>query len=116
MPAVAQSAGLIGGKTGTSFRFDRSGRRIYCASFVGFAPLAEPRWLALAVIQKSSTHKFYGGMYSAPAVRDLLLEALGGATGSRPDSPSLVAAATGLLSLVGAWWSAVRQVRRIDVH
>jgi cell division protein FtsI/penicillin-binding protein 2 len=74
---------LIGGKTGTSYRRTGSGTRIYCASFVGFAPVEQPRFIAICVAQKSSTSKFYGGTFAAPAVRDLLLEALDGRFGSR---------------------------------
>jgi cell division protein FtsI/penicillin-binding protein 2 len=82
--ADERTRGLIGAKSGTSWRPNTSGSRTYCATFVAFAPLADPQYLVLAVAQKSFTHKFYGGKYAAPAARDLLLEALGGVLGSRP--------------------------------
>ena len=68
--------GVIGGKTGTSFR--RMGEeRSYTASFAGFAPGADnPRYFAFALLQKKPAYKFYGGKYAAPAVRDLLLATL----------------------------------------
>ena len=67
--------GVIGGKTGTSFR-RVGGERSYTASFAGFAPGRAPRYFAFALLQKKPAYKFYGGKYAAPAVRDLLLAAL----------------------------------------
>ncbi len=46
------------------------------ASFVGFAPVDNPRWLCVCVLQKEKTARFYGGRYAAPAVGQLLLRAL----------------------------------------
>ncbi|GEM_PF-1953761 len=62
-------SGFLGGKTGTSHT--KGEPRIYTASFCGFWPVGEPRWLALAVLQKKGTSHFYGGRYAAPVVRDL---------------------------------------------
>jgi cell division protein FtsI/penicillin-binding protein 2 len=67
--------GVIGGKTGTSFR-RVGGERSYTASFAGFAPGKDPHFFAFALLQKKPAYKFYGGKYAAPAVRDLLLAAL----------------------------------------
>ncbi len=67
--------GVIGGKTGTSFR-RTGGERSYTASFAGFAPGVSPRFFAFALMQKKPAYKFYGGKYAAPPVRDLLLAAL----------------------------------------
>jgi cell division protein FtsI (penicillin-binding protein 3) len=70
--------GIIGGKTGTSVN-GRMGNmsKKSTASFCGFAPVAAPRFLAFAVVQKQHTKKFYGGQFAAPVVRDLLLYILG---------------------------------------
>jgi cell division protein FtsI (penicillin-binding protein 3) len=67
-------AGWLGGKTGTSFRKDKkTGKRNYRASFVGFAPIQRPRYVALCVIEKDGGSKFYGGRFAAPVVKDILL-------------------------------------------
>jgi cell division protein FtsI/penicillin-binding protein 2 len=67
--------GVIGGKTGTSFVSTPQGR-VSTASFVGFAPVHSPRWLAMAVLQKDNVHSYYGGQFAAPIVRDLLLHVM----------------------------------------
>ncbi|MBK8975351.1 MAG: hypothetical protein IPM29_05460 [Planctomycetes bacterium] len=79
--------GLVGGKTGTSeytgdaFRWDGTRVRasIRTASFACFAPVEEPRFLCVCVLQKVGATKFYGGAYAAPAAVRLLLRALDGA-------------------------------------
>jgi cell division protein FtsI (penicillin-binding protein 3) len=70
--------GLIGGKTGTAAtnvpvpgRGTISARN---ASFVGFLPADAPRWLAVCVLQKDDSARFYGGSYAAPPVVRLLLQ------------------------------------------
>jgi hypothetical protein len=44
------------------------------ASFVGFLPVEAPRWLAVCVLQKDDSARFYGGSYAAPPVVRLLLQ------------------------------------------
>ncbi|MCB9882746.1 MAG: hypothetical protein H6832_11520 [Planctomycetes bacterium] len=61
--------GWLAGKTGTTIN---ERRQVSNASFVGFAPADEPRWLSMAVLMKRNVRKFYGGTYAAPAVRDLM--------------------------------------------
>ena len=46
------------------------------ASFVGFAPANAPRYLAVGVLQRDDSARFYGGSYAAPPAARLLLEAL----------------------------------------
>jgi cell division protein FtsI/penicillin-binding protein 2 len=67
--------GLIGGKTGTS---EYPGRvaSIRSATFAGFAPVVDPRYLVVCVVQKEGARLFYGGKYAAPAAGRLLLRAL----------------------------------------
>lgn len=75
---------MIGGKSGSSegtvtrVEADGSRRRVEIrnATFVGFAPVDEPRYLAVAVLQKDDAAKFYGGTYTAPPVGRLLLRAM----------------------------------------
>jgi cell division protein FtsI/penicillin-binding protein 2 len=74
---------VIAGKTGTSEfteeRREAGGvQRIWVrtASFAGFAPVDEPRYLAVCVLQKDRAAAFWGGSYAAPAAGRLLLRAL----------------------------------------
>jgi cell division protein FtsI (penicillin-binding protein 3) len=69
--------GVIAGKTGTSVRTLRDGSRSRTASFAGFAPVDEPRFVAFCVLQKDRAEGFYGGRYAAQAASRLLLHALG---------------------------------------
>ena len=70
--------GVIAGKTGTaSSRIGLGGGRVLTAknaSFVGFAPVDAPRWLAVCVLQKDDSARFYGGSYAAPPAVRLLLQ------------------------------------------
>jgi len=69
-----RTRGWLGGKTGTSYLENRkTGKRRYYASFVGFAPVERPRWIAMAVLEKHPARSFYGGRFAAPVVKDLLL-------------------------------------------
>jgi cell division protein FtsI (penicillin-binding protein 3) len=72
--------GLLAGKTGTAkSRSTVPGRgsvEVRNASFVGFVPAAAPRYLAVCVLQRDDSARFYGGSYAAPPVARLLLEAL----------------------------------------
>ena len=71
--------GLIAGKTGTAVsRTVEGGRRVEVrnASFVGFAPASAPRYLAVCVMQKDDSARFYGGSYAAPPATRALLEAM----------------------------------------
>lgn len=70
--------GLIGGKTGTAVSSvgTRDGKKVKRrnASFVGFLPADNPRWLAVCVQQNDGSAHFYGGRYAAPPAVKLLLE------------------------------------------
>jgi cell division protein FtsI/penicillin-binding protein 2 len=74
----------IAGKTGTSQYAGRARRwdgevvsgDVRTASFVGFTPVRDPRFLAVCVVQKVGASSFYGGTYAAPAASRLLFEAL----------------------------------------
>lgn len=77
-------AGEMAGKTGTSqvnrrdvLCWDGKKRSGYVrtASFVGFAPARDPKYLAVCVFQKFGAGRFYGGGYAAPTAVGLLLEA-----------------------------------------
>jgi hypothetical protein len=70
--------GVVGGKTGTAASnvpVEGRGRiSVRNASFVGFLPVEQPRWLAVCVLQKDDSARFYGGSYAAPPVVRLLLQ------------------------------------------
>lgn len=70
--------GLVGGKTGTAASRVGIGngrlKHVRNASFVGFVPAEDPRWLAVCVLQKDGRARFYGGSYAAPPAVKLLLE------------------------------------------
>jgi cell division protein FtsI/penicillin-binding protein 2 len=72
--------GLIAGKTGTAASQTtipgKGTVEVRNASFVGIAPASSARYLAVCVLQKDDSARFYGGSYAAPPVARLLLEAL----------------------------------------
>lgn len=72
--------GLVGGKTGTAVSSTvvkgKGKLEVRNASFVGFAPVDNPRYLAVCVLQKEGNARFYGGSYAAPPAIRLLLHAL----------------------------------------
>lgn len=71
---------VLAGKTGTSCV---PGTRKKTATFVGFAPAASPRWLAVCVLRKDGADRFYGGKYAGPPAARVLLAALARETRSR---------------------------------
>lgn len=67
----------VGGKTGTA-QVATGGsyaNRKYIASFVGFAPVENPRVLVLVMIEDPKP-VFYGGLVAAPAFQRVMLQAL----------------------------------------
>jgi cell division protein FtsI/penicillin-binding protein 2 len=70
--------GVVGGKTGTAASTigipGRGAVSVRNASFVGFLPADNPRWLAVCVLQKDDSARFYGGSYAAPPAVRLLLQ------------------------------------------
>ncbi len=68
----------VGGKTGTAQKIDPAGgyaRDRYIGSFVGFAPLENPRIVVLVAIDEpQGSH--YGGVVAAPAFREIAQKTL----------------------------------------
>ncbi|MFH1966107.1 MAG: penicillin-binding protein [Acidobacteriota bacterium] len=66
-----------GGKTGTAQKFiDGSySNRKYYASFIGFAPVENPRLITLVVINEPKSH-IYGGLVAAPAFKEIMENSL----------------------------------------
>ncbi len=64
----------VGGKTGTARKVNPQGgyfRNKYVASFAGFAPLDEPRYVCVVVMDEPKTF-FYGGYAAAPVFKRIL--------------------------------------------
>ena len=65
---LAQVAGYrVAGKTGTAHKLE-GGRYInrYVASFVGFAPVSNPRLIVAVMIDEPDNGQYYGGLVAAP--------------------------------------------------
>jgi cell division protein FtsI (penicillin-binding protein 3) len=70
----------VAGKTGTSYKLEH-GRYVnkYVASFVGFAPVSNPRIIVAVMVDEPSTGSHYGGDVAAPvfaAVTEKTLRAM----------------------------------------
>ena len=70
------------GKTGTAKKRDPDGpgysNRLYVGSFIGAAPLENPRIVAMVLIDEpDKSIGYYGGTVAAPAVRQILARSLG---------------------------------------
>jgi len=57
----------VAGKTGTAHKLE-NGRYAnkYIASFVGFAPVSDPRIIVAVMVDEPSAGKYYGGLVAAP--------------------------------------------------
>ena len=60
----------VGGKTGTAHKVER--RHVYAdkyvASFVGFAPVSDPRLIVAVMIDEPAAARYYGGDVAGPGV------------------------------------------------
>ena len=75
---LAQVPGYrVAGKTGTSHKLE-GGRYVkrYVASFVGFAPVSNPRLVVAVMIDEPSAGEYYGGLVAAPVFSKVTGEAL----------------------------------------
>ena len=59
----------IGGKTATSQKLPRSAKK-YVSSFVGFAPVENPKIIAMCIIDEPQG-VYYGGTIAAPVIKEL---------------------------------------------
>ena len=68
-------SGILAGKTGTSVTPPGASleKRENTASFIGFWPADDPKYLAMVTIRRTGGKAFYGGLFAAPPVRDCLL-------------------------------------------
>ena len=84
----AQIAGYrVGGKTGTSHKLEgRHYTNKFISSFVGFAPVSNPRLIVAVMIDEPSAGQHYGGQVAAPVFADVMSGALR-LLGVPPDAP-----------------------------
>jgi cell division protein FtsI/penicillin-binding protein 2 len=70
----------LAGKTGTASKIDPStgeySKTAYIASFIGFAPAADPRLLCAVVVDEPQSGSIYGGTVAAPAFGQIMSFAL----------------------------------------
>lgn len=102
----------VAGKTGTAEKSDRTGysETGRVASFVGFAPVSEPRLVALVVLDEPRT-SIYGGEVAAPAFSALVGEALL-YLGVAPDE---VSPATAQIARRLRWIGSDREDQRLEL-
>ncbi|MCL2644520.1 MAG: penicillin-binding transpeptidase domain-containing protein, partial [Betaproteobacteria bacterium] len=84
----AQVAGYrVAGKTGTANKIE-NGRYVnkYVSSFVGIAPVSNPRLVVAVMIDEPSANHHYGGMVAAPVFSQVAEGALR-SLGVTPDTP-----------------------------
>ena len=78
----------VAGKTGTAHKVEGSGyaSHKYRASFVGFAPVSNPRLVVAVTVDEPSAGKHYGGDVAAPVFARIMEGALR-SLGVAPDAP-----------------------------
>jgi len=82
----------VGGKTGTAHKLEGGVyARKYISSFVGIAPISDPRLVIAVMVDEPSTGGHYGGDVAGPAFSNIAAGALR-SLGIPPDAPLQVAA------------------------
>ena len=70
----------LAGKTGTANKVDSGtgeySKSAYVASFIGFAPAADPKLLCAVVVDEPQSGSIYGGTVAAPAFGQIMSFAL----------------------------------------
>ncbi|MFZ2267389.1 MAG: penicillin-binding protein 2 [Azonexus sp.] len=85
----------VGGKTGTAYKVEGGVyARKYVASFVGLAPISDPRLVVAVMIDEPTNGAHYGGDVAGPAFSQIMSGALR-TMGIPPDAPVQVAAGAG---------------------
>ncbi len=85
----------VGGKTGTAYKLENGVyARKYVASFVGLAPLSDPRLVVAVMIDEPSNGAHYGGDVAGPVFSGITAGALR-TLGVMPDAPVQVAQSAG---------------------
>jgi cell division protein FtsI (penicillin-binding protein 3) len=82
----------VGGKTGTAHKLEGGVyANKYIASFVGIAPISNPRLVVAVMIDEPSAGQYYGGQIAGPVFSGVMGGALR-TLGVAPDAPVQVAA------------------------
>src|SRR5690606_25435319 len=77
----------VGGKTGTAYKVENGKYvRKYVSSFVGLAPISDPRFVIAAMIDEPRGRQHYGGIIAAPVFSQIAAQALRH-THVTPDAP-----------------------------
>ncbi|MBM3395915.1 MAG: penicillin-binding protein 2, partial [Betaproteobacteria bacterium] len=68
----------VAGKTGTAHKLEngRYAPNLYIGSFVGLAPVSNPRLVIAVMIDEPKGREYYGGMVAAPAFSKVMGESL----------------------------------------
>jgi len=68
----------VGGKTGTAHKQENGGYAAhkYVSSFVGFAPMSDPRLVIAVMLDEPSDGQYYGGQVAAPVFSQVMQGAL----------------------------------------
>ena len=76
-PAARIAGYRVAGKTGTAYKL-KNGQyvREYVASFVGFAPVSDPRVVIAVMIDEPSGGAYYGGQVAAPVFAQIAVATL----------------------------------------
>ncbi|MBR3129080.1 MAG: hypothetical protein IKF65_01000, partial [Clostridia bacterium] len=80
----------VGGKTGTSQKYEEDGsvsKSKLIASFIGFAPVDDPQFVCLIIVDEPQVPQVYGSTVAAPFVQEVLASSLS-YTGVQPDNPN----------------------------
>ncbi len=75
---MAQIPGYrVAGKTGTAHKIEGGGYvNKYVSSFVGFAPVSDPRFIVAVMIDEPSAGQHYGGAVAAPVFAEIMASSL----------------------------------------
>jgi cell division protein FtsI (penicillin-binding protein 3) len=91
-PKAAVPGYRVGGKTGTAHKLEGGVyANKYIASFVGIAPISNPRLVVAVMIDEPSGGQYYGGQIAGPVFANVMGGALR-TLGIAPDAPVQVAA------------------------
>jgi cell division protein FtsI (penicillin-binding protein 3) len=80
----------VAGKTGTAHKLEngRYAATKYVSSFVGFAPVSNPRVVVAVMIDEPSAGQYYGGAVAAPVFREVVAATLR-TLSVPPDAPTM---------------------------
>lgn len=68
----------VAGKTGTAHKLidGKYAKNRYISSFVGFAPVSNPRLIVAVILDEPSAGKYFGGAVAAPVFSQVMTTAL----------------------------------------